>query len=257
MTRPVLYGLGVGPGDPELMSLRAVRILREVPVLVAPRGSAFGESAAFRIARPHLSDEIGQKRMFFTFPMSKDPDVVGPAVDAAVDAVCAELGRGQSVAFIAEGDASTFSSFIYVQRGVRARMPEQPIEVVPAVSSIMAVPAAAGIPLCDGQERVAIVPGTYGLSDLDALLDRFDTLVVMKVGPELPHITEVLRRRGLLEHAVYVSHATEPRERVVRDIASLGDERGGCFAMLVVRRNERAGLLTGHAPHAPLAPSQP
>jgi precorrin-2/cobalt-factor-2 C20-methyltransferase len=251
-TEPVLYGVGVGPGDSDLLTVRAVNILRSVPVLVCPRGSMFSGSVAFQIAKPHLADLPEQKRQFFTFPMSKDPLEIAPAVDKAVDAICASLAEAKSVAFIAEGDPSTFSSFIYVKKGVLARRPAQRVETIPGVSSIMAVPAVAGVPLADGQERIAILPGTYGIDDLGEMLDRFDTVVLMKVGGELPHIVRTLAARNLLESAVYVSHATGPKQRIVRDLRTVQHERGDCFAMVVIRRNARSGLLLGDAEQKPL-----
>ncbi len=103
-------------------------------------------------------------------------------------------------------------------------------------------------PLADGQKRIAILPGTYGLQDLVEVLRRFDTVVLMKIGAELPRIIAALEAEGLLERAVYVSRATMREQRIVRDLRAVGAERGDCFAMVVVSRKERSGLLAGTVP---------
>jgi len=105
-----------------------------------------------------------------------------------------------------------------------------------------------GVPLADGQERIAILLGTYGLQDLVEVLRRSDTVVLMKIGAELPRIIAALEAEGLLERAVYVSRATMREQGIVHDLRAVGAERGDCFAMVVVSRKERSGLLAGTVP---------
>ncbi|MGH8581995.1 MAG: precorrin-2 C(20)-methyltransferase [Gammaproteobacteria bacterium] len=248
-----LYGVGVGPGAPDLITLRAVETIRRVPVLALPRGSDYGTSKAWAIVQPTIGEIAGQKRLFLTFPMSKDPERLKPAWERAFARIGAELDAGRDVAFLTEGDPSLFSTFIYLQDEARRRWPGVRIEVVPGVTSITAVPAVTGVPLADGQERIAILPGTYGLQDLVEVLRRFDTVVLMKIGPELPRIIAALEQEGLLDRAVYVSRATMREQRIVRDLRAVGAERGDCFAMVVVSRKERSGLLAGTVPLTELA----
>ncbi len=243
-----LYGVGVGPGAPDLITLRAVETIRRVPVLALPRGSDYGVSKAWAIVQPTIGAIAGQKRLFLTFPMSKDPERLKPAWERAFARIGAELDAGRDVAFLTEGDPSLFSTFIYLQDEARVRWPGVRIEVVPGVTSITAVPAVTGVPLADGQERIAILPGAYGLKDLVEVLRRFDTVVLMKIGAELPRIIAALEQEGLLDRAVYVSRATMREQRIVRDLRAVGAERGDCFAMVVVSRKERSGLLAGTVP---------
>lgn len=243
-----LYGVGVGPGAPDLITIRALNVLRKAAVLALPRSSDFGASKAWEIVKPTLGDTPGQERLFLTFPMSKDPERLRPAWDAAFEAIGARLERGLNVAFATEGDPSLYSTFIYLAQEAPRRWPGVRVEVVPGVSSITAVAAVTGVPLADGQERIAIVPATYGLEDLGKLLQRFDTIVLMKIGPEMPRIIEALEREGLLDRAVYVSRATMAEQRIVRDLRAVRMERGDCFAMVVVSRKERSGVLAGAVP---------
>ena len=251
MNYGILYRVGVGPGAPDLITLRALNTIRNAQVLALPRSSDYGESMAWKILKPTLGEIPGQERLFLTFPMNKDPERLRPAWDVAFAAIGERLERGLSVAFATEGDPSLFSTFIYLRREAPWRWPGIRIEVVPGVSSIMAVPSVTGIPLADGQERIAILPATYGVEDLNQVLEMFDTVVLMKMGPEIPKVVEALERQGLIDRAVYVSKATMAEERIVRDIRTIQTERGDCFAMIIVSRKERSGLLAGLVPAMP------
>jgi precorrin-2/cobalt-factor-2 C20-methyltransferase len=180
--------------------------------------------------------------------MAKDPARLQPAWARAFEAIGERLERGLDVAFATEGDPSLFSTFIYLAEEAPRRWPGVEVEVVPGVSSIAAVPAVTGVPLADGQERIAIVPATYGLADLDALLAQFDTVVLMKIGPEMPRIIAALEAAGLLSRAVYVAKATMAEQRIERDLRAVPPGREDCFAMVVVSRKEHSGVLAGAVP---------
>lgn len=242
-----LFGIGAGPGAPDLLTLRAKQLIERVPVLALPRASDHARSTAWRIIEPAVTTPAGQTRLFLTFPMSKDPERVRPAVERACDALQPALEHGRDVAFVSEGDPSTFSTFIYVRRALTRRLPGLQVEVVPGVSSIMAVPAVAGVALADGHERIAILPGTSGLDDLERTLQHFDTVVLMKVGPELPQLKDRLRAAGLLEHAVYVSRATMEEQQIERDLSRIDSARGDCFTMVVIKKPGHSGLLLGES----------
>lgn len=243
-----LYGIGAGPGAPDLLTLRAVEVLKRAPVLALPRSSDHGGSRAWEIIKPIIGSRNDQERLFLTFPMLKQPDRLLPFWERAFAAIGARLERGLDVAFVTEGDPSLFSTFIYLQKEARQRWPEVVVSVVPGVTSVTAVPAVTGIPLADGQERIAILPGTSGLADLEGVVRAFDTIVLMKIGAELPHIVRVLEAQGLLDRAVYVSRASMREQHIERDLRRVTAERGDCFAMIVVAKKERSGVLAGEVP---------
>lgn len=238
-----LYGVGVGPGAPDLLTLRAVEVLRTASVLALPKSSEWAASTAWRIAKGAVGEVPGQERLFLTFPMTRDPERLRGAWDRAFSEIGERLERGLTVAFVTEGDPSLYSTFLYLQREAPLRWPGIEIVVVPGVSSITAVPAVSGIPLADGEERVAILPAGYGGQELEHVLDTFDTTILMKIGPEMPRIVGLLEKKGLLDRAVYVSRATMAEERIVRDLRRVETERGDCFAMVVVAKKERSGTL--------------
>lgn len=248
MSYGVLFGVGVGPGDPDLITLRALKVLKSANVLALPRANDYGTSMAWKIAKPSVGDVVGQERLFLTFPMNKDPARLRAAWDVAFTKIGERLARGLSVAFVTEGDPSLYSTFIYLLREGPVRWPGVRIEVVPGVSSIAAVPARTGVPLADGQERIAIIPANYGVDDLAKVFLDFDTTVIMKIGREMANVVAALERTGLVEKAIYVSKASMAEERVERDVRRITAEYGDCFAMVIVARKERSGVLAGEVP---------
>jgi precorrin-2/cobalt-factor-2 C20-methyltransferase len=242
---PTLYGVGVGPGAPDLMTLRAVRVLRSVPVVAIPRRNEFVPSLAWDIAKPNIGEIPGQERLFLTFPMTKDPELLRPAWNAAFEQIGDRLNRGLDVAFITEGDPLVYSTFIYLLKAAPQRWPGLRVEVVPGVTSITAVPASILTPVADGQERIAVLPATYGVEDLTDVLQRFDTIILMKVGSVMPAVIEALERTDLIGQAVYVSKATTSQQRIIHDVRSLRNDRCDYFSMVVVARRDRSGVLEG------------
>ncbi len=186
--------------------------------------------------------------------MSKEPARLRQAWDAAFAKIGERLKSGRSVAFATEGDPSLYSTFGYLLGEAPRRWPGIRVEVVPGVSSIAAVPAVLGAPLADGLERIAIIPANYGVTDLVTILNTFDTTILMKIGSEMPKVIEALERTGLLHKAAYVAKATMPEQKVTTDLRAVRGERGDCFAMIVVARRERSGVLAGEvSPNAALA----
>ncbi len=240
-----LFGVGVGPGAPDLMTLRAAKILREAPVLGIPRVNQYSKSLAWRIAEPVIGEIEGQERIFLTFPMTRDPEILRPAWEIVYQQLGEHLEQGRDVAFLTQGDPFVYSSFIYLYNEAPRRWPGIDIEVVPAVSSITAVPVITGIPLADGQERIAVLPSMYDVSDLEQILDTFDTIVLMKVRAVIGEVTRLLERKGLLDKAIYVSKATTENQRIIHDLRTLDTDRCDYFSMVVIGKKDRSGVLVG------------
>ncbi len=246
----ILCGVGVGPGDPELVTLKALRVLRQAGVIAIPSRSRHDPSFAWAIVHDHLDAALrpAQLRVPLVFPMSKDPAVLRQAWERALVELAPHFEARRYVAFITEGDPLLYSSFIYLAGETAARWPGIRVEAVPGVSSVTAAAAACGLPLADGMERVAILPATYGTEDLAAVLRAFDTTVLVKVGSVMPQVTEVLEREGLLDRAVYLSRVGTPAERIVRDLRTIRNDRCDYFSIVLVARRARSGVLAGAAP---------
>ncbi len=232
---PRLFGVGVGPGAPDLLTLRAAAVLREVPVVAAPRRSVGDASLALRIAREAVGEPAGQETLLLEFPMTRDAAVRRAAREAATRAVADRLGRGLSVAFVTEGDPLVYSTFIDLLAQAPRAFPGVPVEVIPGISSITAVAAAACVPLADGDDTLAVLPAAAAIEDLGRLAREFDTVLVLKAGPLLPRLRAVLEREGLMSRALLVCDASTDRERVVHDLTAF-DARAGYFSTLVLTR---------------------
>jgi len=245
MSLGTLYGVGVGPGAPDLLTLRAVNVLRAAPVIAIPRRSEFDRSVAWDIAKEAVGEVPGQERLYLEFPMTKDPTLLRPAWDRAFGKIGERLESGRSVAFITEGDPFVYSTFIYLFVEAPARWPGVNIEVVPGLSSISAVASSILVPLADGKERIAVLPATYGVEDLKKVLAEFDTILLMKVSSVMPAVVQALEETGLIDRALYISKATTKEQKIVRDVRTIRNDRCDYFSMVVVSRKERNGLLAG------------
>ena len=191
MKRGILYGVGVGPGDPELITRKAQRIIAQAAVLAVPdKGS--GEKTALTIAG-ELAE--GKEILLCDAPMVRDEAALDAAYEANADRVCALLDGGKDVAFLTLGDPTVYSTYLYLHRKVTARGYEA--EIIPGVPSFCAVAARLGAALCEKSERLLIVPASH--KDVDDCLDVDANLVFMKAGREIGALKEKLAEKGLLE----------------------------------------------------------
>jgi precorrin-2/cobalt-factor-2 C20-methyltransferase len=235
----VLYGVGVGPGAPDLLTLRAARTIRAVPVVCTPRRTASAESYALAVVRD-LLDLTRQELVELTFPMTRDPDLARLHRDEAATHIGAILSAGRDVAFITEGDPLLYSTFIHLYRRLRAASPRVRVEIVPGVTSVTAAAAVAGLPLADGTERLAVVPATCGYEGLRAALRDFDTVALLKVSPVFDRVLDLLEELNLVENAVYVSCASTPEQRVEADLRALRGQPLDYLSLILVKTTREA-----------------
>jgi precorrin-2/cobalt-factor-2 C20-methyltransferase len=228
MARGVLYGLGLGPGDPELVTLKALRLLRAAPVIAYPAPES-GDSFARSIVAEFLSP--AQREVRIAFPMRPGP-APHAIYDAAAATLAAELDRGDDVAFLCQGDPFFYGTFAAVFTRLA---PRYRVEVVPGVSSLTACAAAAGTPLAQRDETVTVIPATLGEDELTRRLAAAETAAVIKLGRHAGKLRRVLAGLGRLDDAIYVERATQTHQRVAR-FAEIEPDGVPYFAMALVRR---------------------
>jgi precorrin-2/cobalt-factor-2 C20-methyltransferase len=227
------YGIGVGPGDPELLTLKAVRVLQRVPVVCYPQSTAGEGSMALAIAAGAVS-LAGKELIPFPFSMSRPHTT--DTWQGALGQVLERLAQEQDCAFLTEGDPFLYSTFVYVYEHLRREHPQVPVEVIPGVSSLTAAAARAGVPLAAGRERMAVLPALYHPQAIGPALDTSDTLVLLKVNRVLEVVQGELEARGLLERAVLVRRATMPEEQVLHGAEAVDGRLRDYFSLLIVRR---------------------
>ena len=228
-----LTGVGLGPGDPDLITLKGLRAIKTSDVVFVPTRREGQVSYALEIAS-ELIDRRRQEVVTIPFPETS----VG-GWDVPCRTIAAALAGGRRGVFLTEGDPGLYSTFGHVAEALRRSGSGIRVEVVPGVSSITAAAAAAGISLADYGERVAIVPASHGLQTLPETLRAFECVVLIKVSPVLPEVIELLDRLEVIEQAVYVRRCGRPDQEIVRDLRRLAvDPPRDYFALIVVRRAE-------------------
>ena len=223
MNKGVLYGVGVGPGDPELMTVKAVRIIREADVVAVPDGQT-----ARGIAAEYLD---GKEILSCPMPMLRDKALLAQKHDEAADTICALLDEGKTVAFLTLGDPTVYSTYIYVHKRVLARGYDA--QLIPGVPSFCAVAARLGDSLCEGAEPLMIVPASY--RNADACLEFPGNKVFMKAGRSMGELQDKLRARG--DSAQMVENCGMENERVFRSLDEI-DPDAGYFSVVLVKHTK-------------------
>ncbi|OAN55251.1 precorrin-2 C(20)-methyltransferase [Paramagnetospirillum marisnigri] len=228
-----LYGLGIGPGDPELLTLKTARILAEVPVIAWP-APLEGEGMARAIAGAHIPP--GRIEIAIRMGFTVDRAGTEAAYDRAAAEIAQHLEQGRDVAVLCEGDPFFFGSFIYLFARLSPRFK---VEVVPGVSSIMAASAALQAPLSAWDDGVAVIPSTRSEAEIEALVAACDAAVFMKVGRHLPKIRRVLERAGLWDKARLIERVGLPDQRI-HSAATVSELP--YFSIILVHRRGQAWL---------------
>jgi precorrin-2/cobalt-factor-2 C20-methyltransferase len=232
----VFYGVGVGPGDPELITRKAERILTAVDWIFLPSGGRSGSSFVRRIVEP-LGLPDGKFRPV-SLCMSRDRTADSNAYLRAASEIVKELRQGKSAAWITEGDPLFYSTFLHVKEAL-CRYPEVRIEIIPGVTSVSAAAARIGFPVARLDDRVAVVPAFYGMQRLPALLDEFATVFLLKVNTIFDQLlAELASVRGPVR-AVYLEQVGTPAERVVTDLESLRGKELSYFSLVILGKEEQ------------------
>ncbi len=211
-----LYGVGVGPGAPDLMTLRAARLIETATVIAYPTlagAASFARSIAAGLI-PSDATEI-----VMDVPMTTDREPAQRAYDLGVRQIAAALDQGQNVICLCEGDPFFYGSFMYLFARLSTRYR---VEIVPGITSVTACAAVAGLPLVARNERLTVLPGPLPEAELRARIEGAESVVIMKVGRHLPKIRGIIDALGLTNRAVYVERATLP-EQVVWPLADAPD----------------------------------
>ncbi|CAH0166802.1 MULTISPECIES: precorrin-2 C(20)-methyltransferase [Bacillales] len=229
-----LYGLGVGPGDPELITVKAFRVIQESPVIAYPKKRKGSKSYAHRIVevyiRPEEKDMLG-----LVFPMTKDQAILDREWNGTVEKVWQKLNEGKDVAFVTEGDPLLYSTFIHMMKLMQELHPEVEIKTVPGISSFNGSASRLGIALADGDDHVAIVPARDDYEAMKKAIEDHDAVVFIKVAKVIDLMITVLKDLDLLEKASVVTKVTSDEE-VIWKVSELEGLELEYLTLMVVRK---------------------
>lgn len=228
-----LYGVGIGPGDPKLLTLKAKEALEEADIIFVPKGSDEGIS----VARGIIEQVIEAKKTYIelTFPMTKDKDILKKYWRKAAQRIAGEIKKGKQAAFVTLGDPFIYSTYIYLLKILKQDFPDIKVETIPGISAFNAAASRAGFSLLEGKEKMAVLPVTETLDGIEEALEDFDTVVLMKVGAKLQKVISLLKQKGLTQNAVLISRVGHQNEKIVRKIASIKDKELGYLSVILVK----------------------
>lgn len=237
-------GIGVGPGDPELITVKAVKALKMVDVVSVPKAYADTPSMAFGMVKHILEErEKPPEVLELVFPMTKDELEVKRLWAKNVGIVAEKVESGKGVAFITLGDPMFYSTFIYLFQSLRQEYPEIKLEIIPGVTSLTACAASSQIPLAEKEEVVAIIPSDLDSKLIEETAKHADTLVFMKCAHRFKDLVPILERSSFTKNSTIalVKRCTMPEEKVI--VGKLGDVQKwdipeDYFSMAIVKRSE-------------------
>lgn len=231
--RGTFYGIGVGPGDPELLTIKAANVLKKVDVIIAPKTEKKEGSVAFNIAKPYLRDDV--EIVYQVFPMVRGfADNSGDAWEKNKDEIIALLDAGKNVAFLTLGDAMFYSTYIYVFRLLEKA--GIPIETIPGIPAFVAIGSHLNWPIVEGDDVLSIIPATAGPERVREAIRTADNVVIMKVYKNFPDIADTLQECGMIDKAVMVSRCGLPDEERIDDIAARSRQPVNYLSTVLARK---------------------
>ena len=232
-----LWGIGVGPGDPEWLTIQGLRVLRSVAIVALPKNKQGNPGMAYEIAREFLLPE--QKIVPLTLPFVRDEETLKMAWQASARELLPFIDRGEDVAFISEGDISFYSTFAYVARALKDLAPNLNVRSVPGVCSPLAAASVLGEPLAIAGEKIAILPALYHPEELIAALAWAEVIVLMKVASVYDTVWQCLAARNLLDRASLVAWVGGEKQTILPNLVDAANYKPHYFSLLIVRNYER------------------
>ena len=226
-----LYGVGVGPGDPELLTLKALRLIKENEVIAVP-GKEIQASVAYQIVKGAY-EELDEKTLIpVAMPMTKDPQVLKANHDKAADQVESYLKEGKNVVFLTLGDTTVYSTYLYVHKRILERGYEA--EIVSGITSFCAVAARLNMGLVEADQPLHVIPATYKAQEMDEILELPGTKVLMKTGKKMKQVKESIEKSG--QKAVMIQNCGMPSEKIYRSAEEIPED-SGYYSLIIVKEN--------------------
>lgn len=225
-----LYGIGVGPGDPELLTLKAKRLIEECDLVAVPVKKAGEDSVALNIAKGAV-DIPDEKIREIVFSMEKDKAKREYCRQAAAAEIMELLDEGKTIAMLALGDIGIYSTYAYVHKILLRK--NYDVEMISGIPSFCAGASKAGISIVEGNESFSVIPSLKGIGQVEKALEAFDNLIIMKVGSHVKEVYNLLVERGMEDNAVVISNVGMEGEYVG---PLFPDREYGYFTTMIIKR---------------------
>ncbi len=228
------YGIGVGPGDPELLTIKAKKILEEIDVLLIPKSKMEKRSLAFSIVKNAV--DKNWETVELLLPMTKDQEELKRHWQKAAEQVLEVLKQGKDTAFITLGDPTIYSTFTYLMKYVQKLVPDIQVEIIPGISAINSISAWIKQPLAEGEESLIIVPALTEKENIENIIEQFDNVVLLKAGNQTEKVISILEEKDLLDKGFYASRCGFPDGFYTNDLNEIRGQKFDYLSTMIIKK---------------------
>lgn len=236
--KSIFYGIGVGPGEPELITLKAFNVLKKADIVFAPKAKMKNDSLAREIIEKILDSE--KEFIELEFPMIKDKELLRKRYISSAEIIVQKINSGKRVVYLTIGDPLLYSTYIYLIDALKTVAPDLLIETVPGISAYSAVAAKFTYSIAEKNEKICICPVPNDLENLRKVILDNDTIVIMKVAKKLPGVIKLLQEMNLAQNAIFGSHVGLSNEKLIKGFngSSSLSEKEGYMSTIIVRKGK-------------------
>ena len=238
---PGLIGIGVGPGDVELLTVKAVKAIQNADIIMCTASNEDRPSIALSVVSPIIDKSLNQKIVKLIFPMTKDKDVLENTWKRNAKIMAETVLTGKNVVYLTVGDPYLYSTWIYMHKDLKENYPDMDISVIPGIVSIFTFASKVGVSIAEGAEKVAIIPSCYDLSSVKEIAKHSESMIFLKDGRYFDKVIEVLKESGFPDNSIFaIGQDLGTENEIVRKM-TLGEVNDSSlttkyFSILVVKR---------------------
>ena len=238
---PELIGIGVGPGDPDLLTVKAVKAIQNADIIMCPASKEDRPSIALSVVSPLLDKSKNQEIVKLIFPMTKDKGVLEETWKKNAKKMAEKVLLGKNVVYITVGDPYLYSTWIYMHKDLSENYPKMKISVIPGIVSMFTFASKVGVSIAEGAEKVAIIPSCYDLSSVKEIAKNSETMVFLKDGRYFDQVIDVLKESGFPDDSIFaIGQDLGTDHEIIRKL-TLGEVNDNTlttkyFSILVVKR---------------------
>jgi len=238
---PGLIGIGVGPGDPELLTVKAVNAIHNADIIMCPASKEDRPSIAFSVVSPLIDKSKNQEIVKLIFPMTKDKDILEETWKKNAKIMAETVLSGKNVVYLTVGDPYLYSTWIYMHKDLKENYPNMEISVIPGIVSMFTFASKVGVSIAEGAEKVAIIPSCYDLSSVKEIAKNSETMVFLKDGRYFDQVIQVLKESGFPDDSIFAIGQDLGTDREIIRKLTLGEVNDDTlttkyFSILVVKR---------------------